>query len=68
MSTPDIANYSNLNLDELLAHRAAIDARIEEMRGSLIEQAQRLGLAVSDGKEKKRRGRRPKTQEADPNE
>jgi len=63
MTTSQLPNISGLDSEQLLALRAAIDARIEEMRGALIEQAQRLGLAVSDGKEKKRRGRRPKDQD-----
>lgn len=55
-----LPSISNLSAEELVVLRAAIDARIEEMRGALIEQAQRLGLAVSDAQPKKRRGRRPK--------
>jgi len=62
MNNPDVPNYSDLNLDQLLAHRAAIDARIEEMKGTVVAQAQRLGLAVSDGQPKKGRGRRPKNE------
>jgi hypothetical protein len=60
--TPDLPNISELDSEQLLALRTAIDARLEEIRGELIAQAQRLGLAVSDGKEKKRRGRKPKAE------
>ena len=63
MTTPDLPNISELDSEQLLALRSAIDGRLGEIRGQLIAQAQRLGLAVSDGKEKKRRGRKPKVQE-----
>jgi len=68
MTPSQLPSIADLNSEQLIELRAAIDARIEEMRGALIEQAQRLGLAVSDGKEKKRRGRRPKDQPASPQE
>jgi hypothetical protein len=58
--TPDLPNIDELDSERLLALRSAIDARLEAIRAELIAQAERLGLAVSDGKEKKRRGRKPK--------
>jgi hypothetical protein len=57
---PDI---SELDSEQLLVLRSEIDARLEAIRTELIAQAQRLGLAVSNGNEKKRRGR-PKKQDA----
>ena len=58
---PDI---SNLNLDELLALRAAIDGRLEEKRNALLEQAQRVDGVINNAT-KKRRGRKPKDQAAE---
>jgi hypothetical protein len=58
--TSDWPNISALDSEQLLALREAIDARLEELRSDLVEQARRLGLSVSDRKEKKRRGRKPK--------
>jgi hypothetical protein len=58
--TPDLPDISKLTSEQLLALRAAIDVRVDTMKGELIAQAERLGLAVTNGKEKKRRGRKPK--------
>jgi len=59
MTTPDLPNISDLDSKQLLALREVVNVRLEEMRSTLVEQAQRLGLTVTNG-EKKRRGRRPK--------
>jgi hypothetical protein len=63
MMTTDLPDISELNTEELLALRETIDGRLEEMKGELIAQAERLGLAVTNGAEKKRRGRKPKAEE-----
>ena len=61
MVNPDfLPDISDLNSEQLLALRASIDARLDEMKRELTAQAERLGLAVTNGKEKKRRGRKPK--------
>jgi len=57
MTNHDLPTIDNLDSEQLLKLRAAIDARLQEIRADLIEQAQRLGLAVSDGAPNKRRGR-----------
>jgi hypothetical protein len=59
--TPDLPNLSELDSEQLLALRSAVDARLQEIRAELIAQAERLGLAVTNGK--KRRGRKPKREE-----
>jgi hypothetical protein len=61
---PDISEY---DLDELLALRAAIDARLEEKRNALLAEAERVEGVIANGA-KKRRGRKPKdeTQERTP--
>lgn len=53
--TPDLPD----DLDELLALRARIDARLQEKRNALLEQAERVEGVISNGT-KKRRGRKPK--------
>lgn len=63
MTTPSLPNLSELDSEQLLALRAAVDTRLQEIRVELVAQAERLGLAVSDGKEKKRRGRKPKREQ-----
>jgi hypothetical protein len=64
MTTNDLLpDISKLGTEELLALREAIDARLEDVRSAFIDQAQRLGLVVSNGK-KKRRGRAPKVETA----
>lgn len=56
MTFPDI---SNLNLDELLELRAAIDSQLQEKRNALLAEAQRVDGVIGNGT-KKRRGRKPK--------
>jgi hypothetical protein len=56
--TPDLPDISELDSEQLLALRGAIDARLAEIRAELVAEAERLGLAVTNGK--KRRGRKPK--------
>jgi hypothetical protein len=60
--TPDLPDIQDLNSEQLLALRTSIDARLNEIKGELIAQAERLGLAVTNGTEKKRRGRKPKAE------
>jgi hypothetical protein len=60
--TPDLPDIADLSSEQLLALRASIDARLQEIKSELIAQAERLGLAVTNGAEKKRRGRKPKDQ------
>jgi hypothetical protein len=62
--TPDLPDISQLGLDELLALRAAIDARLEEKRNALLAEAQRVDGVIANGA-KKRRGRRPKDDAAE---
>ena len=65
MVNPDfLPDISNLNLDELLELRAAIDGRLEEQRNALLEQAQRVDGVINNAT-KKRRGRKPKDQAAE---
>jgi hypothetical protein len=64
MTTPDLPTIDNLDSEQLLELRAAIDARLEAIRGELIKHAERLGMVVSNGQPKKRRGRKPKDQDA----
>lgn len=64
MTTPDMPNLSELDSEQLLALRQAVDARLEEVRAELVAQAERLGLAVNGGKAK-RRGRKPKDEAAE---
>jgi hypothetical protein len=64
MASTELPNIADLDSEQLLELRAIIDARLEEIRGTLIQQAERLGLVVSNGQPKKRRGRRPKDQQA----
>ena len=52
---PDI---SELGLDDLLTLRAAIDSQLEEKRNALLDQAERVGGVIGNGK--KRRGRKSK--------
>jgi hypothetical protein len=63
--TPDLPDIAELDSERLLALRASIDARLDEMKGELIAQAERLGLAVTNSKQKKRRGRKPKDEAAE---
>lgn len=62
---PDLPDISRLDSEQLLSLRGEIDGRLEAIRAELIAQAQRLGLAVTNGKEKKRRGRKPKDEAAE---
>jgi hypothetical protein len=65
MTNPDFhPDISNLNLDELLALRAAIDGRLEEKRTALLEQAERVEGVIANGA-KKRRTRKPKDESAE---
>jgi hypothetical protein len=61
----DLPDISELDSEQLLTLRASVDARLSEMKTELIAQAERLGLAVTNGKEKKRSGRKPKDQPAE---
>lgn len=63
MTAPDPPTIDNLDSEQLLELRAAIDARLQTIRSDLIQQAERLGLAVTDG-QPKRRGRKPRQQTA----
>jgi hypothetical protein len=64
VTIPDLPTIGNLNSEQLLALRAAIDARLEAIRLDLVQQAERLGMVVTNGQPKKRRGRKPKDQDA----
>ncbi len=65
MNTSDaVKELSRLELDELLALRAAIDARLEAKRKDLLEQAERVGNVIANGS-KKRRGRKSEEQTTD---
>lgn len=55
MSPSDVPNISDLDSEQLLALRAAIDVRLDEVRNTLTEQAQCLGLVVTNGKAKRKR-------------
>jgi len=57
--TNDLPEIAHLGLDELLALRAAVDARLEEERNALLQQAERVDGVIRNGA-KKRRGRKPK--------
>lgn len=60
MSTPDLPDISHLDGQQLLALRGAVDTKLEEIRMTFIEDAQRLGLVVANGKSK--RPRKPRGQ------
>lgn len=49
------------DLDELLALRTRIDAKLQEKRNALLEQAERVNGVIANGNNK-RRGRKPKNE------
>jgi hypothetical protein len=62
MSTSNLPDISHLNADELLEHQAAVNARVDDMKREAQVRAERFGLTVTNGTEKKRRGRKPKAE------
>ena len=54
---PDLPNITELDTEQLLSLRGAIDARLAEIRSELIAEAERLGAAMGNGAEKRRRKR-----------
>ena len=52
-----LTDISDLKLEELLALRAAIDTRLEEKRAALLEQAQRVGGVIGNGKKRARKSK-----------
>jgi hypothetical protein len=57
MTTPDLPDVTQLSSEQLLALRATIDTRLNEMRADFMEKAATLGLAVVESSSKKRKRR-----------
>jgi|KBSSwiStaDraftv2_1062776.scaffolds.fasta_scaffold31162_6 hypothetical protein len=50
---------------ELLELRSAVDAKLMEKRNAMRAEADRVDGVIANGKEKKRRGRKPKDEAAE---
>lgn len=54
-TAPDV---SQLDAEQLLALRTAVDARLAEVRADFMQKAEALGLAIVESESKKTRKRR----------
>ena len=63
MPKSDLPNICDLDSEQLLSLRNAVDVRLEEIRTTFIEQAQRLGLVVTNGDSKRKRKPRAQREE-----
>jgi hypothetical protein len=63
MTTTDIPDIKNLAADQLLALRANIDAKLDEVRTAYIQQCEALGLKCTDANGKKPRRKSSKHHE-----
>ncbi|MFN0217365.1 MAG: hypothetical protein ACKVP4_00980 [Hyphomicrobium sp.] len=59
MTTPDIPEITHLSAEQLLTLRNGIDERLDAVRAAFVDQANALGLTVTNaaGKKSKRKPR-----------